>query len=314
VPVGGWYRGKTREGPAISRVWSAVFVAVLISLLSAAAAHARPTFELVETSARAGDVVHFYISGVEDSVAYELEVADTHLQDDVDDAGEGEVVSGMFTVPDLGDEPWTVTVEVKMWWLDKRRTVKRRLDYLGHPLPDTETAAPAAPSTVADAVQGAPATEPTSSPKAPEGTSLVLAPKPQSRRPLQSRKRGATESPRHLQRSAERRRGAHHDRDHRNRDVKPRHRPSRYPGRHITQFFDGYAESRAGARPRGGNGFFALNAIAPPTAALAGTAARPGGGADPSVVVLSLLALAALTLGGTAVLRRRRLVSRRGRT
>jgi hypothetical protein len=311
MPVGGWYRGKTREGPAISRVWSAVFVAVLISLLSAAAAHARPTFELVETSARAGDVVHFYISGIEDSVAYEVEVADTYL---LDDAGEGDVVSGMFTVPDLGDEPSTVTVEVKMWWLDKRRTVKRRLGYLGHPLPETETAAPVPPATVGDAVQGAPAPEPTSSPKAPEGTSLVPASKPQSRRPRQSRKRGAAGSPRHLERSAARRRAAHRGRDHRNRDAKPRHRRSKYSGRHITQFFDGYAEPRAGARPGGGNGFFALNAIAPHTAALAGTAAHPGGGADASVVVPALLALTALTLAGTAVLRRRRLVSRRGRT
>lgn len=286
---------------------------MLISLLSAAAAHARPTFELAETSARAGDVVHFYISGVEDSVAYEVEVADTYL---LDDAGVGDVVSGTFTVPDLGDEPWTVTVEVKMWWLDKRRTVKRRLDYLGHPRPETETAAPAAPATVADAVrQGAPAPEPPSAPKAaPEGTSLVPASKPQSRRPRQSRKGGATESPRHLERSAERRRGAHHGRDHRNRDAKPTHRRSKYPGRHITQFFDGYAEPRAGARPGGGNGFFALNAIAPRTAALAGTAAHPGGGADASVVVPGLLALTALTLAGTAMLRRRRLVSRRGRT
>jgi hypothetical protein len=300
------------EGPAISRVWSAVFVAVLISLLSAAAAHARPTVELVETSARAGDVVHFYISGVEDSVAYEVEVADTYL---LDDAGEGDVVSGMFTVPDLGDEPWTVTVEVKMWWLEKRRTVKRRLDYLGHPSPETETAAPAAPATVADAVrQGAPAPEPTSSPKAPEGTSLVPASKPQTRRPRQSRKRGATASPRHLERSAERRRGAHRGRDHRNRDAKPRHGRSRYSNRHITQFFDGYAEPGAGARPGGENGFIALNAIAPRTAALAGTAVHPGGGADASVLVPALLALTALTLAGTAMLRRRRLVSRRGRT
>jgi hypothetical protein len=286
---------------------------VLISLLSAAAAYARPTCELVETSARAGDVVHFYISGVENNVAYEVEVADTYL---LDDAGEGDVVSGMFTVPDLGDEPRTVTVEVKMWWLDKRRTVKRRLDYLGHPRPETETAAPAAPATVADAVrQGAPTPEPASAPTpAPEGISLVPASKPQSRRPRQSRKRGATESPRHLERSAERRRGAHHRRDHRNRDAKPRHRRSKYSGRHSTQFFDGYAEPRAGARPAGGNGFFALNAIAPRTATLAGTAAHPDGGADASVVVPALLALTALTLAGTAMLRRRRLISRRGRT
>src|SRR5207302_6622341 len=140
-PVGGWHWGTTTEGPAVSRTRAAVLFVSLIFLLSAAAAHARPSFELADSAARAGDVVHFSISGVDVSATYEVAVDAQQVLEDVS----GSPVSGTFTVPDLGDAFRTVSVEAEIRGPDKRKKIKRKLEYLGSALPVTGPPAPAIP-------------------------------------------------------------------------------------------------------------------------------------------------------------------------
>ena len=92
-----------------------------------AAAHTDLSFVLTgpETQARAGDPVHFSITGAQKLVSYELEVADTEVL-------EGSAVSGQFTMPDLGEAARVVTVEAELRGPGKKKTtVKRKLMYLG---------------------------------------------------------------------------------------------------------------------------------------------------------------------------------------
>jgi hypothetical protein len=72
-------------------------------------------------------------------------------------------------------------------------------------------------------------------------------------------------------------------------------------------------EPRPGARSGERDGVVAKNASAPHTTTLATARAGLAGGVNVAVVVPALLALAGLTLAGTAVLRRRRLDSPAGR-
>jgi hypothetical protein len=170
-------------------VGAAVFFTALTFLLSAAAAHARPSFELTDDSARAGDVVHFFISGVEGwGVAYHLEIGG----EDVLDGRDRSVVAGTFTMPDLGDAGRTVAVDVQLWWSDNQRKDRRRLEYLGPALPAAE--APAAPFPVAAGEpQAAPSPQPTPSPTVLAGTSPASSVgSPSHRSPRQSRKRRAS--------------------------------------------------------------------------------------------------------------------------
>jgi hypothetical protein len=289
-------------------VGAAVFFSTLTFLLSVAVAHARPSFELTDSTARAGDVVHFSISGVEGwGVAYHLEVGGEDVQDGRDRAA----VAGAFTMPDLGDAARTVIVDAQVWWSDNQRKEKRRLEYLGRALPVADVPAPVS-TVAAGEPPAAPPAEPISSAKVLDGTAAApAAASPSHRRPRQSRERRPAIPQRHAERSGKRRRSAHRGRDRRKRDATARKRHSKRSARRYKGFFHGYAEPRANGRP-GGDGLLALNAMAPYTAALAVTRARTGGDGNAALVVPALLGLAGLALAGTAVVRRRRLASRRG--
>jgi hypothetical protein len=275
---------------------------VLTFLLSVATAHAKPSFGVVERSARAGDLVHFTISGVDGTVTYALEVDDTRVLEGTS----GGALSGTFTVPDLGDAVRTVTVEAQIRGPDRRRKVERELEYLGSALPVTDPPTPASPPAVPVLPQVAPSLEPAYSPDATEGTSHAPAAAPRSspRRP-KGRKRHAIAPARHVARTGERRRLVHRRRDRRNRDAATRNTRSRRTSLE-TGPLSGAVPDTGGAQQPG-------SARSRP-AVLVATGARPGDGkgVNAALLVPALLGLAALALTGTAVLRRRRLASRPG--
>lgn len=283
-------------------------------MLSAGSAHARPSFGLTDASARAGDVVHFSITEPGGwGVAYHLEVAD----EDVLDGRQAGAVSGTFTMPYLGESAKTVFVEAELWWSDNKRREKRRLEYLGPALPAPDPPAPPPTSTVQALIPQTAAPAPVVAPQTAATPVPAPAPAhsaaPDSRRPLRRGAESRAAEPRQAAaRSDERRRGAHRTRAGEKRDARKRHRRSKRSRRFQGGFYRGYAESTGGARWGGGK-FFALNAIAPHSATLAAGAARSGGAFNTAVAVPALLAAGALTLAGTAMLRRRRLASRSGR-
>ncbi len=274
-------------------------------MLSGAVAHARPSFELTDSTARAGDAVHFSISGVEGwGVAYHLEVGG----EDALDGRDRNAVAGTFTMPDLGDGERSVVVDVQLWWADNQRKEKRRLEYLGPALPVADVPAPISTVTSGEP-QAAPPPEASSPAQALHGSAPApTAGSPSHRRPRQSRKRQAT-GPRHAERAGERRRAAPRGRNRAKRDGTARKRRAKRLGRGYKGFFHGYAEPRTKGRPSG-DGLLALNAMSPYTAAFAVTGARAGDGVNAAVAVPALLGLAGLTLAGTAMVRRRRLSSR----
>jgi hypothetical protein len=293
--MAGWYCGTTREGPAISRARAAVLLTTLTFLLSSATAHAKPTFGLTETSARAGDLVHFTIAGVDGSMSYALEVDGTQVLDGTSDGG----VSGTFTVPDLGDESWTVTVDAKIRGAGKRKNLQSELQYLGSALPVTDPPAQAPAPAVPVVPQAAPSPQQIYSPDAVDGTSPAPAVKPRSRhRRRHTRKRHAIEVPRRVvARSGERRRRAHRRPARRKHDAAARKARSKRAARRTAPLFDGIPVPGGGLAPR-------------PALLVATTGGRP---AHTAIVVPTMLGLAAIALAGTALLRRRRLASRRGR-
>ena len=82
----------------------------------------------------------------------------------LDGTGEG-AVSGTFTMPDLGDDEWTVGVAAVVWDSDRRRKIERSLGYLGQALPPARPPVPMAPSAApAVAPQGSSSPAPSSSP------------------------------------------------------------------------------------------------------------------------------------------------------
>jgi hypothetical protein len=281
--------------------------------MSAAGAHARPNLELTEPGARAGDPVHFSISGADGAVAYELEIDDTDV---LEGTGSG-VVTGTFTVPDLGEDVRTVTVEAEIRAADKRKKVKRKLEYLGStlhvagpPVPGPSPAVPAA------APPAASSPEPIYLPSAVAGASPATKVTPRSSpRPRQSRRRHGIEPARHVGRRDKRRRGAHRARGRRHQDAATSKGRRKRPAPRTAPLFDGIPEPGTGHRRDEGGGVFSLNAIAPRAAVLAATRVRPGdsGGLDAALVVPALLGLAGLALAGTAALRRRQLASARKR-
>jgi hypothetical protein len=246
--------------------------------------------------------VHFSISGAEGRVDYGLEVGDIEVLEGTSTA---KVVTGQFTMPDLGAIDRTVTVEARIHEPDDTTTVRRNLEYLAPaPAPPSPAvAAPPAPAPTAVA-QAQPPPEPIHSVvggKAPPRPKR--AGKPHAQRPPQNaeKRRAGT---RRLS-TTTRRRAA------RGRPGKRRKARHRRAAPRTAPLFDGVPESPAGpgAGDRGG-GFLALNAIFPPTTA---SIPSPGGGADgglsAAVLVPALLGLAALMLAGATVARRRRLAA-----
>jgi hypothetical protein len=283
--------------------------------LSATTAHARPSLGIGEAGARAGDVVHFSVYGLDHDTSYEVEVDDEWV---TDGWGDGDVITGTFTMPDLGAGSWTVTVRVK---LRGRRNVSGELQYLGRALPvktpvvQTPAPGPAAPQPTVAAQAPSPAA--ISSPKAVEGPAAL----PQSSAPphrslvrsiTRHRKAHRRTAQRKAHRKAQRRAGRTHDR---RRAAHRKHTHSaRWFARAWLRAFRVVpypAHRPAAGRTEDGGRIFSLNAIAPRTAELAATAvAAGGGGVDAALTVPALLGLAALALAGTAAGRRRALASR----
>jgi hypothetical protein len=297
---------KTREGPAISFARAALFLTVLSLFPSAAVAHARPSFTLTETSAHAGGVVHFSITGLSGNVAFEFEVGDEQV---VDGTANGDV-SGAFTVPDLGDEEKTVTVEAEIKAAGKKK-FKRKLEYLGpsQPVEDPPRESPApvqAPALTPPDVapQAAPSPGPSSGsihlPGATGGTSPPLAVAPRSGgRPHKSGRRH--EHAQEVARSDRRRSKGRSDRGHHTGGT--RGRRSRHLLPRTAPLFDGVPEPGYGD-DQGGDS-------KSPHKDLTATSAHPGDGfgLNAAILVPALLIVTGLVLVVAALLRRRRLSS-----
>jgi hypothetical protein len=246
--------------------------------------------------------VHFTISGVDGNVAYALEVDDMQVLEGTSDGA----VSGTFTVPDLVDCASTVAVDAEIHTPGRWRKVESDLDYLGSALPVAGPPTPSVSAPVPVAPQAAPSPEAIHSPGAAEGPPGAPAPTPQAhRRRRQSRKRQVVEPPRHVTRGRERRGRVHRGRHRRKHRAAARHRRSKGASLETGPL--------SGGIPDPGNGpHAATEPTVPPPAVLVATGARgTDGGAYPAVVVPTLLGLAALALASTALLRRRRLASRR---
>jgi hypothetical protein len=275
-------------------------------LSSVAVAHATPSLELSDTSAHAGDPVNFTISGVYGTVTYELDVDGTWVLDDSVDADDDGVVSGMFTMPDLGNAGRTVGVEVAL--SGRRRRLQGDLQYLGPALPVSAPPAPGLPSTTPVQPQAAPTPKEPYSGKVVEKTSPAQAATP---RPRHGRRQGHGRNTGRPTRQAARSDAGHR---HAHRD---RRRHHRHEGTKHTR--PKHKSHRAAPTVSGTSGPQLQGKRLPPDpggsrpSVLVAAGARPRGGAHATVVVPAVLGLASLALAGTALMRRRRLASRHGR-
>jgi len=307
--MGGLNKQLGQGGSAIRAAVAALFCTLLL-LVGATPAHAGPGLHLSESEARAGQVVHFSVSDVDEEEAYAIQIGDRTLA--AGNGTESEQVSGQFTMPDFGGGERKVTVEAEIRDGDDRKTVKRKLRYLGGPAPpltvaDTPPPTPPAP---------APAALPPAAPAPVPAQPLTAAGVPASERPA-IRPRSRSAPPRHARkksRSERRRSRSQADRPKRHgwdsavkrakRNKAKRNRARTAP------LFDGVPEpgsGGSGGSSDAGSGLNDGNTIAPPAAALTGAGADIGGGGlSAAVLVPALLGLAALALTGTALLRRRR--------
>ncbi len=266
-----------------------------------AAAHTDLGFVLTgpETQARAGDQVHFSITGAQKLVSYELEVGDKEVL-------EGSAISGQFTMPDLGETARNVTVEAELRGPGKKKTtVKRKFQYLG-PALEAERPAEAEPVVLPAVPQ-----QPVSAPAPVHTPAAAVIPAASAPAPVA--KPRSTETPRRharkrhaakRQRHSPRRRGSTHRKHHR------RHKTSgtraKGPAPRTAPLFDGVPEPGSPRHPRG-NDAPGLKAIAPTTAALTATAGRGGSGeSNLAILVPGLVGLAAFALAGVTLVRRHR--------
>jgi hypothetical protein len=300
---------KLEQGGSAIRSGVAAFFGALVLLAGAAPAHAGPSLRLAEYESRAGEVMHFSISDIDEDETYVLEIGDRRVADG--SGTEAEEISGQFTMPDLGGGERKVTVEAEIGDEDDSTTVKRKLRYLGGPAPAPAIAGPPAPPPPAPAPASL-----TPAPRAPDPIPALTVPAApaspssgdttRSKRATRRARKGRTteQRPSPPRRVESRRHDSASKLAKRKRAKAKRDRPRTAP------LFDGVPESSSGgaaapARPAGSLG---LNAVAPPTAALTRAAADTGAQAGPALAVLvpALLGLAALALGCTAVLRGRR--------
>ena len=280
-------------------------MSLLLLLVGAGAAHARPQFDVSESDARAGDPVHFSVTGAEGYVEYDVEVGDREV---LEGAAIGNPILGQFTMPDLGRDARIVKLEAHIELLGKTTKVKQKIRYAGPaavapassagpPAAAPETVAPAAVApTQAPAVQ-APLATAGASPPPHESAAIPVA----GQRPRKAHaRRTSREAP--ASRPVERKR--------RTASVVKRSRAKRRDHPRTAPLFDGIPESPGGpAAGNGGGGFHSLNAILSPSTPVSSPGAGGGGGLSAAVVIPGLLALAALMLAGTAAARRRRLAA-----
>jgi len=291
---------------------------MLIASVSSAQAYAKPSAELVDASARAGDVVHFSITGATAGVSYQVAVGDRVVQDGT---GRGHLVPGTFTVPDLGDDARTVNVEILISGPGKPRTVDRDLGYLGRAHTGTSPPVTVVPAPVAPGP--APSVTPQQPPQlAPGpvqssvqslvhgGSSAPAATPPAHGQPHHAAAPPVRRAPHHAASRGKHRPGGHHA--HRRH---ARHAPAgtrRASRRIVCPCRFGHLEPTHAGKP---GGHIARGSPEPTTAPPAIKNVRvDGGGLTAAAVVPALAALAALTLGATAIARRRRVASRLGRS
>ena len=287
-----------------------VLLSALVFLSSVAVAHAQGDFVVTETQARAGDAVHFAITGTSGRVEYELEVGD---EDVLRGSATGNPIAGEFAMPDLGGKARPVKVEAEWRVSGKRKKVKHTLEYLGlalppakaEPAPESAPAPAPAVATPNAVLSPSPAPvavpAPAAAPVTPKASGTGASPARAVRRgrrrtaPIAHRGRNRVERRGRAEgRTGERRRG---QRGKRSRRLRARTAP----------LFDGVPEPGSGRyRESSPSGFAALNAIVSPT-----TAARSADAGLPvAILVPGMLGLAAIALSGMA-LHRRRVLNRR---
>jgi hypothetical protein len=146
-------------------------------LLGAVDAIADPGFVLTTSRAAAGDPVHFSISDTESGATYGLEIGGEEVSEGSDSAGRG--ISGVFTMPNLGDTGRTVMVEAQITESGETTILTRTLEYLvptqAAPGPAGTVTGPAPPT--APSIAQTPAVQPGSTAQPPP----PLKPAPRSR-------------------------------------------------------------------------------------------------------------------------------------
>jgi hypothetical protein len=282
---------------------------MLISLLSAAPAHARPSFQLEQTSARAGDAVRFTISNVNGwGVAYHLELAGADLQN-----GRGaNAIAGTFRMPDLGEGARYVALDAYLWWANTSRRVQTTVHYLGPRPPDPPAPAPPPTLTKPDVVSQpapGPSSSPSSSAPAAKGPPSSHARPKAERRRGHARTRRAAGKKRSTASKDKGSRRAHRARDRHRRKAAAKHRRSKRSMRGAGPFLNGF-QGPGGSNAADADDSSGQKPSPRPTVL---TASRDSG-IGASTVVPVALTLAALGLVGSAVMRRRRLASRGDRS
>src|SRR4051794_18646368 len=293
----------TREGPAISRARATILFTTLIFLSSVAGAQARPTFGTSDATAHAGDLVHFFVSGVEGDVRFELYVDGDEVWVDTTDVD----VADAFPMPDLGDGTQTATIEARIWASRRRQTLWSKVDYLG---PRLAAVAPADPPSASVPLAAAPQVVPSPAPFHSAGTPAPAYAErakgsSKHRRQKHSRRRSAPKRRQVAHRVEPRRVARRAQSQHKSgaaRTKKTHHSKRRPHG--LSSFYDGIP----GARTKG-PAKLDRGAGLPPSAVLT-MAPRPDSGGTAAIVVPASLGLVGLALAGPAVLRRRRLTSR----
>jgi len=298
-------------------------------LAANAAAHTDADFAVAEGEARAGDPVHFSITGTKGQYTYELEIGNLDVVEDTVASGN---VSGEFTLPHLGNSQKTAVVKAVIRESRHKTTVTRKVRYLGPALPPPPrvekpaTAEKPAPDPAPEPAAQVPASQPSGggAPAASPGPSSSPAAAAQ-----QHQQQAAPSSRAERRRAAARRRSARRgnrrktatrlttsvpsagDRRAGHRRAAPRRkgRTGSRPRPRTAPLFDGVPERGVrGGTPGGRDRYAAPNAIVP--VALVSATHAPstgGGGLRTAILVPGFMGIAGLALAGTALHRKRRL-------
>jgi hypothetical protein len=290
----------------------AASLSILILLSSAGVAQADPRFTLTESQARAGEAVHFSIAGADGSFKYGLEVGDVAVLN----GSAAKLVSGQFTMPDLGAAGKTVTVEARIQEPEDTTTATRILAYLP-PAPPPAAPVQAPPASPPAAVAPAqPASQPTHSLPAQQQTEK-RDPEPPRQHQRQSAAQGNPDrgpssmgGKKEENGKKDKKDKGKKDKDKQKKDKKKKDKNKKDKDKKKKD----KDNAGGGGAGKGGGGFGALNAIFPPSAAsIAPPGAGPNGGPNPAILLPALVGLAALMLAGATLGRRRRLAGARAK-
>jgi hypothetical protein len=271
--------------------------------MSVAVAHADPGFVITESQVRAGDTVHFSITGGEGHVTYEIEVAGRDL---LKGSGDGGSVSGQFAMPDLGVAAKRVKVEADIKDSDDKTEVKRKLQYLGLALPVVTPDPPAEPQPAAPAPQQLAAATPAPTSSTPAAAPVTPAQAAQPR----SKTRAKTRSRRHTRkrRKEERHRAVLHRSGGQKSEAAARTKKrARRPAVRTAPLFDGVPEPGS-ENYVPDNQLHATPKKQPVRKPVFGNAVanRASSEAAMAIFIPGALGLIGFLLAGTTVVRRRR--------